>query len=86
MTPVVGEAAPGVLVGTAAMSPRKTPFGSTRQPVPTPDLGDRPATLRRLCEGIDRDYDSIEKTVILPFSVCLVDIIGEKVLPAVADA
>jgi F420-dependent oxidoreductase-like protein len=88
---------------------------------PTPDLGDKLATLRRLCDGIDRDYDSIEKTVVLPFSVGpdgegagelieflrglaalgietaigmfsdsdpvrLVDIIGEKVLPAVADA
>lgn len=88
---------------------------------PTPDIADRLATLRRLCDAIDRDYDSIEKTTILPFAlgpdgegvpdlvgflsglasagietaigiisgtdpVRLVDIVGEKVLPAVADA
>ena len=88
---------------------------------PTPDIADRLATLRRLCDEVDRDYDSIEKTTILPFEVGpdgagaseltdflrgmaaagietaigilsgsdpvrQVDIIGEKVLPALADA
>ncbi len=36
---------------------------------PTPDLADKFAVLRRLCEAEGRDYDTIEKTVILPFDL-----------------
>ncbi|WP_335936488.1 LLM class F420-dependent oxidoreductase [Streptomyces sp. PTD5-9] len=88
---------------------------------PSPDLADKLDVLRRHCDAEGRDYDAIEKTVILPVDVIgdvakadeltallrqltglgirtaigilsgpepvrQVEIIGEKVIPAVADA
>ncbi|WP_225800908.1 LLM class F420-dependent oxidoreductase [Streptomyces sp. NK15101] len=87
---------------------------------PGPDLGDKLEVLRRHCEVEGRDFDSIEKTCIMPFTpadeaaadelagtlrqiaragvtrvigilegkdqVGRIELIGERVLPAVADA
>ncbi|MCB5165664.1 LLM class F420-dependent oxidoreductase [Streptomyces bambusae] len=88
---------------------------------PSPDLGEKLEVLRRHCEAEGRDYDAIEKTIVMPVDVTgdstkadelsgmlrglsglgvqtaigivagpdplrQVELIGEKVIPAVADA
>ncbi|MCI0384722.1 LLM class F420-dependent oxidoreductase [Streptomyces sp. CNQ085] len=87
---------------------------------PGPDLGGKLAVLRRHCDSEGRDYDTIEKTCIMPFTprdavsadeladtlrqiaeagvtrvigilegrdqVASIELIGERVLPAVEDA
>jgi F420-dependent oxidoreductase-like protein len=44
-------------------------YGDACNLYPTPDLADKLAVLRRLCEAEGRDYDAVEKTVILPFEL-----------------
>jgi F420-dependent oxidoreductase-like protein len=40
---------------------------------PTPDLGERLEVLREQCADVGRDYDSIEKTVIMPIGADVVE-------------
>ncbi|MGX7827318.1 TIGR03560 family F420-dependent LLM class oxidoreductase [Actinokineospora sp. 24-640] len=44
-------------------------YGDACNLYPTPDLAEKLALLREYCDEYGRDYESIEKTCILPFSV-----------------